>query len=93
MGESIIKKYFPAEEWESNFFVLTGEIKAISDYSKLNMVEVMNLPYTYFMLLKKDSWLSSLKRSEAGIEFLKTIQRLKTTEAELGKVRNKINKD
>lgn len=57
----------------------------------MNLIEVMNLPYSYYLLLKKDSWIYTLKRSEEGLEFLATIARLTTTEADLKKVRNKIN--
>lgn len=90
VGEAIFKKYFPTEDWELKYFALTGEVKAVSDYSRLSFFEVVNLPYSCYLLLKKDSWINSLKKSEAGSEFLKAIFRLNTTEADLKKLREKI---
>lgn len=78
--DAIIDKYFETDEWEGNYDTSSGEIKAISDYSKLSFNEVMDLPLSLFLLLKKDAWMYNNMRSEKGKEFLRALWRLQQTE-------------
>lgn len=60
----------------------TGTIKRISRYSGLNFTEVLNLPYSYFLLLNRESWIESYQASSEGREILRNIWRLQQTEAD-----------
>ncbi len=76
------------EEWESDYDTSSSEIKAISDYSRLSFNEVMNLPISLFLLLRKDAWMHNNMQSEKGKEFLKALWRLRQTEPDYGAIRN-----
>jgi hypothetical protein len=60
----------------------TSELKAVSDYANIPLSEVMNLPYSEYRLYLKESWIFTLKQSEAGRKFLETCWRLKQTAAD-----------
>ena len=60
----------------------TGTIKRISRYSGLNFTEVLNLPYSYFLLLSRESWIESYQASSEGREILRNLWRLQQTEAD-----------
>ncbi|NFO71974.1 hypothetical protein FDC51_17815 [Clostridium botulinum] len=90
IGEAITEKYFPTDEWECEFMNKTADIKAISEYTGLNFNEVYNLPYSLFLLYKKESWIHGIKQTEKGREFLKTLYELNQTKADYKKI-NKFN--
>ena len=54
----------------------------ISEYTGLNFHEVLSLGLSEYMLYRHDAWLSGLKATDEGREFLKTLSRLQTTEAD-----------
>lgn len=62
---------------------LTSNLKSISEYTGLNFNEIFNLPYSFFLLYAKESWLYSLKQDEKGREFLKTLWELKQTNVDM----------
>lgn len=82
IGNAIIRKYFPADEWEKEFDLATWEIRRISEYTKLSFKEVLDLPYGAYLLYRKESWIASFQISEDGREFLKALWRLRQTEAD-----------
>lgn len=84
---AIVEKYFAREEWEEKYDETTGEIKAIIDYSGLSYNEVINLPISLFLLLKKDAWLNTLKTSQSGREFLQTLYTLQRTDPDYDAIR------
>lgn len=90
MGKAIIDKYFPTDPWEEVFFVSTGEQKAISDYTGLNILEVENLPYGRYLLYRRDTWINNLRQTEEGREILQNIWRLTQTKADYNAIRNKM---
>jgi len=53
----------------------------------MNFNEVLDLPYSLYLLYRKESWIESWNRTEEGREFLKTIWRLKQTKADIKKIR------
>ncbi len=59
----------------------------IGKYSGLDIKEVLDLPYSLFLLLNRDSWIESFMESENGRELLKTIWTLQQTDADLEAVR------
>lgn len=48
---------------------------------------MLNLPYSYFLLLNKESWIDSYMYSEKGMDILKNLWRLQQTEADENAVR------
>ncbi|WP_224383604.1 hypothetical protein [Clostridium perfringens] len=48
----------------------------------MNFNEIYNLPYSLFLLYKKESWIYGLKQFEKGREFLKTLWELEQTETD-----------
>ncbi|MBY0755022.1 hypothetical protein K5V21_06080 [Clostridium sardiniense] len=95
IGEAIVNKYFPSEKWEEQYYCETADIKAVSEYTGLNFNEIYNLPYSLFLLYRKDAWLSGLKGTEKGQEFLETLWGLTQTKADyeaIGKFQGKEEK-
>lgn len=85
--EAFYERYFESEGWEGEYNLSTGELRRISRYSGLNFMEILNLPYPLFLLLRKDSWIDSWMQNPGGREYLKTLWRLRQTEADVAKVR------
>ena len=50
--------------------------------------EVLELPYSYFLLLNKESWIASYQTSKEGLKLLKNLWRLQQTEADEEAIRN-----
>lgn len=67
---------------------MSAEVKAISDYSGLTFSEVMDLPFSLYLLYKKDAWVYNNKRSEQGKKFLKDVWRLQQTEPDYDAIHN-----
>lgn len=65
----------------------TPIIKRISKYAGLNFKEVLQLPYSYFLLLSKESWIDSYIYSLEGRKILKDLWRLQQTSADETAVR------
>ena len=87
IGKAICEKYFPEEEWEKEYRLKTGIIRRISEYTGFNFNEVLELPYPYFLLLNRESWIASYTKSKEGIETLKNLWRLQQTKADEKSVR------
>ena len=49
----------------------------------MNFQKLLELPYSYFRLLDRDSWIYSWMSTERGRKFLKDVWRLQQTEADL----------
>ena len=82
----IADKYFKSEEWEKTYTLKTGILRRIQRYSGLNFKEILDLPYSFFLLLNRESWIESW-RTPQGAEFLKDLWRLQQTKADLEAVR------
>lgn len=89
--DAIVAKYFASDEWEGEYTLLSGELKAIADYTGLSIRQVINLPLSLFLLFKKDSWIANNLKSQQGRDFLKDLYRLQQTEADVDAIR-KFNK-
>lgn len=57
-------------------------MKRISSYTGFNFKEILELPYSYFLLLNKESWISSYQASNQGLEVLENLWRLQQTDAD-----------
>lgn len=75
------------EDWERDYNQKTAIIKRISKYAGLNFFQVMQLPYSYFLLLNKESWIDTYIYSEKGREILKELWTLQQTKADVTAVR------
>lgn len=53
----------------------------------MNFNEVLDLPYSLYLLYRKESWIESWNRTEEGREFLKTLWRIQQTKADIKKIR------
>lgn len=69
------------EDWEKAYNLKTSIIRRISQYSGFDFKEVLELPYSYFLLLNKESWIASYQ-TPAGIKILKNLWRLQQTDAD-----------
>lgn len=87
MRGAIFKKYFKTEDWEEEFFSLTSEKRRIANYSGLDFLELDNLPFSFYLLLRRDSWIHSMERSEESREALKAIWRLTQTKADVKSIK------
>lgn len=87
IGEAIVKKYFVQEGWEEVYLCCTTEMKSISEYTGLSFKEVLELPYSLYLLYRREAWIYGIKRYESGRELLKTIWRLQQTEADTTEIR------
>ena len=67
---------------EVSYSLKTGIIKRISQYTGLNFREVLELPYSFFLLLNRESWIASYQSSKDGRKILKNLWRLPQTEAD-----------
>lgn len=70
------------ENWEKDFTLKTGVMKRISQYSGFSFREILDLPYSYFLLLNRESWIASYQVTKEGREILKNLWRLQQTEAD-----------
>ena len=82
MAAALFEKYIKTEKWEEDYFCATDEIKRISDYSGLNFKEVIDLPYSFYLLLRRETWIKSWEATEEGKDFLQTLWRIRQTEAD-----------
>ncbi|MBB6622232.1 hypothetical protein H7E67_02195 [Clostridium gasigenes] len=92
IGRAIANKYITSEKWEEAYVSCTSEIRRISIYTGMNFNDVLNLPYSLYLLYRKESWVDSWNRTEEGREFLKTLWRLNQTKADLKAIREHQNK-
>lgn len=75
------------EDWERAYSQKTSVLNRISRYSGFDFDEILNLPYSYYLLLSKESWIDSYLRTEGGSKILKDLWRLQQTEMDEKAVR------
>lgn len=68
---------------------VTSEQKRMINYANCSLFELLNLPLTIYLLIKKDSWIESMNATEDGREALKDFWRLGQTKADLKKIRDR----
>ena len=73
VSDNFGNKYFSIEDWQRDFPTTTGEQKAISEYASISLLQVINLPYSKYMILRRDSWVRNMSSSEEGKELLKSL--------------------
>lgn len=70
----------------------TSELKLISEYASLPLLSVSNLNILVYDILLYDATIYQLRQSEKGQELLKVLSRITVKDAEIDKIRAKINK-
>ena len=68
--------------------VSTYELASIREYTGLSFAQIIDLPIGELLLYRRDAWVSRMKSSERGREFLKTLWRLQQTEADETAIQN-----
>lgn len=56
---------------EVYYIIETNDIKLISDYTRLNFIECLELDILTYKVLLKDAYIYRLEQSEQGKEYLK----------------------
>ncbi|MDT2984486.1 hypothetical protein [Enterococcus casseliflavus] len=79
---ALVNKHFKQEAWEQELTTNSGDLKAIADYSGVDLANVLDLPYAQFKAYQHDSWIANMRRSDEGRKFLETCWRLKQTTAD-----------
>lgn len=70
----------------------TGDLKLVSDYTRLDFNQVVELDCVTFKLLAKDALIDKLGQSEEGREYLENCWVLSQTEPDREKLREKYNR-
>lgn len=68
------------------YLLETATLRRISKYSGLNFEEILELPYSYYLLLNKESWIDSWMQTEEGRDFLKNLWRLQQQDPDMDAV-------
>lgn len=87
--KAVVTKYFATENWEREMASSTSELKRMSDYSGVPLLDLERLPLSLFLLIKRDSWIESMMKTETSREVLKNIWRLSQTEPDLEAIHRK----
>ena len=61
----------------------------MAEYCGCSLFDLEKLPLPLYLVIKRDSWLESMNKTENGREILKDLWRLTKTSADLGKIREK----
>lgn len=64
----------------------------VAEYSGLNLLEVGQLDYIDFLILRRDAFIHRLSRSEAGQEYLDNAWRMEQTEPDRAGLRKQFGK-
>ena len=70
------------EEWEERLDMRSAELKRMSDYCGLTFLELEELPLSLYLMVRRDSWISSMLKTEESREVLKAITRLERKDAD-----------
>lgn len=71
------------------------EIQEVSEYAKMSVIDVLNMPVDLFQLTKKIGYMRQLQTTEEGQKYLKDCERYKCTEPDvegLQKLQGKIGR-
>lgn len=65
----------------------------VADYSGLNFIEIEDLPIDVYMLLLRDAFIYKQEQSEEGRKYLTNCWRIKQTEPDRKKLRERFGKE
>lgn len=64
----------------------------IADYARISILEVEKLDYIDYLVLKRDAFISRLRQTEQGQEYLDNAYRLEQTKADRATLRERFGK-
>ena len=64
----------------------------VAEYTNLNILQVEELDYIDYLVLRRDAVIHALNRSEEGREYLANAWRLEQTKPDRNSLRNKFGK-
>lgn len=67
--------------------------KVVSDYSRLNFNEIMDLPLSRYLQLRRDGFIYRLSQTESGREYLENCWILEQTEPDRKQLRERFGKE
>lgn len=67
--------------------------KVVSDYSRLNFNEIMDLPLSRYLQLRRDGFIYRLSQTESGREYLENCWILEQTEPDRKRLRERFGKE
>lgn len=59
----------------------------MADYARISLMEVEQLDYFYYLQLRRDAFIATMERTEAGQEYLQSAWRLSRTDSDREKSR------
>lgn len=65
----------------------------VADYSRLNFIEIEDLPIDVYMLLLRDAFIYKQEQSEEGRKYLANCWRIEQTEPDRKKLRERFGKE
>ena len=67
--------------------------KVVSDYSRLNFNEIMDLPLSRYLPLRRDGFIYRLSQTESGREYLENCWILEQTKPDRKRLRERFGKE
>ncbi len=65
----------------------------VADYARISIIEVENLDYIDYLVLRRDAFISSLRQTEKGQEYLDNAYRITLTKPDRQKLRERFGKN
>ena len=88
-----LEGYFSDEDREMDEYLSrVNNLKMVADYVRIQIHEVMSLPYDYYKLMFRLAYIERMKESEKGMKFLKDYARYQVTDYDAQAVRDMKNK-
>lgn len=78
---------------EHHYEIDTGDIKLVSDYTRLNFNEVIQLDCFTFRTIFKDAFIDKLSQTDEGKEYLENCWTLTQTEPDREKLRKRYKQE
>ena len=67
--------------------------KVVSDYSRLNFNEIMDLPFSRYLKLRRDGFIYRLSQTKAGQDYLENCWILEQTKPDRKRLRERFGKE
>lgn len=85
--------YYPLQsEAGEKYEIETYWEKMVADYARISILEVEELDYIDYLILRRDAFIYRLRQTEKGQEYLDDAYRLEQTKADKGALRERFGK-
>lgn len=86
--------YYPADDGlvGDSYNVATAWERLVCEYTGLNIAQVQGLPYDEYLLLRRDAFITAMRRTEKGRDYLKNAERLEQTKPDRKRLREKLGR-